>query len=194
MSRIEGTTSLQTKFLRAFKTHPDGPPPELWPSPAVFRNWLRPPAFRTRPQAIVAAVRCPTHPRRALAANRSAEHLATSAAHDSTQDKQDNHLLLRLHHLHYLRQPKPDAPAARGLADPQRPKKEKPKPYKSPDDYPSEREWIRAVNGEQAALAFDRLIALKQKIERDKALEQSTPQPTPDQPHAQPDQPFIERQ
>src|SRR5688500_17300650 len=118
MSRIEGTTSLQTKFLRAFKTHPDGPPPELWPSPAVFRNWLRPPAFRTRPQAIVAAVRCPTHPRRALAADRSAAHLATSAAHDSTQDKQDNHLLLRLHHLHYLRQPKPAATPARGLAGP----------------------------------------------------------------------------
>jgi hypothetical protein len=34
----------QTIFLRAFQENPAGPPPDLWPSPAVFRKWLNRPS------------------------------------------------------------------------------------------------------------------------------------------------------
>ena len=46
MPRIPGTTNRQSAFLRALRTHLDGPPPELWPSPAILRKWLRREPFR----------------------------------------------------------------------------------------------------------------------------------------------------
>ena len=46
MPRIPGTNNQQSAFLRAMRTHLDGPPPELWPSPAIMRKWLRHAGFR----------------------------------------------------------------------------------------------------------------------------------------------------
>ena len=46
MPRIEGTSNRQSSFLRAFRLHHGGPPPEAWPSPAILRRWLRHHGFR----------------------------------------------------------------------------------------------------------------------------------------------------
>ena len=45
MPDIPNTTRAQTIFLRAFRTNPGGPPPSLWPTPAILRKWLRRPGF-----------------------------------------------------------------------------------------------------------------------------------------------------
>ncbi|MGA2496353.1 MAG: hypothetical protein ABSH20_01345 [Tepidisphaeraceae bacterium] len=45
MPRIPGTSNAQTTFLRAFRIHPGGLPPDRWPSPAILRRWLRRPTF-----------------------------------------------------------------------------------------------------------------------------------------------------
>ena len=73
MSDFTGTTRAQTLFLRAFHKHPHGPPPDLWPSPAVLRKWLRRPAFRRALMSLRDANRF-----------RSAHHLSRSAAEAST--------------------------------------------------------------------------------------------------------------
>lgn len=46
MPRITGTTNAQSAFLRTFITNPTGPSAADFPAPAIFRRWLRRPAFR----------------------------------------------------------------------------------------------------------------------------------------------------
>ena len=46
MPRQKDLTHRQTIFLKAFRTHPNGPPPDAWPSPAILRRWRRRPTFR----------------------------------------------------------------------------------------------------------------------------------------------------
>jgi hypothetical protein len=41
MPRIAGTSDAQSRVLRTFHTCPGGPPPDQWPSPTIFRRWLR---------------------------------------------------------------------------------------------------------------------------------------------------------
>ena len=72
MPRIEGTTNQQTKFLRAYRTHPHGPPAELWPSPAIFRKWMRSYAFQRALNKIKDALRYQADIHLATAANRAA--------------------------------------------------------------------------------------------------------------------------
>jgi hypothetical protein len=57
MSDIPGTTRAQTLFLRAFHSSPDGPPPDAWPSPAIFRRWLRSSRFRIALRTVRDAMR-----------------------------------------------------------------------------------------------------------------------------------------
>jgi len=57
MSDTLGMTREQTKFLRAFRKHPLGPPPDAWPSPCVFRRWLRRAAFRSALKSLRDALR-----------------------------------------------------------------------------------------------------------------------------------------
>ncbi|MGH7215132.1 MAG: hypothetical protein ACREIT_10255, partial [Tepidisphaeraceae bacterium] len=46
MADLPGVTRAQTKFLRAFRNHPNGPGASEWPSPWTFRRWMRREGFR----------------------------------------------------------------------------------------------------------------------------------------------------
>lgn len=72
MPNIAGTTRAQTIFLRALREDPTLPA-EAWPTPFIFRKWLRRPAFRRALLSLREACRF-----------RSAYHLASSAADAST--------------------------------------------------------------------------------------------------------------
>ena len=60
MPNLRGTTNKQTLFLRAFRTHESGPPPEMWPSPSILRKRLRKPAFITALRSVQEALRFQT--------------------------------------------------------------------------------------------------------------------------------------
>jgi hypothetical protein len=72
MPDIAGTTRAQSIFLRALRENPSLPP-EQWPTPFLFRKWLRRPAFRRALSSLRDANRF-----------RSAYHLSRSAADAST--------------------------------------------------------------------------------------------------------------
>jgi hypothetical protein len=101
MPRIKGTTSTMNTFLRAFREHPAGPPPEQWPTPAILRRWLRRPAFQ---QALISL--------RKVLQFRAEFHLAAAAANAAhtlhstapTQESQSHKRLIDLLRLSHLRQ------------------------------------------------------------------------------------------
>ena len=74
MPDIPNTTRAQTIFLRAFRTNPGGPPPSLWPTPAILRKWLRRPGFLRALNSILDTLRF-----------QSDFHLANAATHASAQ-------------------------------------------------------------------------------------------------------------
>jgi hypothetical protein len=113
MPRIPHTTDAQSKFLRAFRTNPFGPPPEDWPSPAILRRWLRRPAFRLAMLTLRDALRFQSEFHLAAASAHAARRLAAAASHDEDPSltTRDSYRLL---HLHHLRQRFP-------IADPPRP-------------------------------------------------------------------------
>ena len=167
MPDITGTTRAQTLFLRAFRTNPAGPPPELWPAPALFRKWLRRPTFRSARQTVLAAVRYQTDLHLALAACNSARQLASQPADAPLDEPPNPHQLFRLHHLRQRFQ------IACGLTD-QGPID--PKPPTKPEQL-SEREWVRSMNGDESIKAYDELVALKQaRWAREKAEAQARAQ------------------
>ncbi len=96
MSNINGTTRHQTLFLRAFRNHPNGPPYEMWPSPAVLRKWLRKPAFIRSLRSVQEALRFQTDFHLSNAAKQAAKKLS---AEDSALTTQDLNRLLRHAHL-----------------------------------------------------------------------------------------------
>jgi hypothetical protein len=117
MPRIQGTTDVQTSFLRAFRKNPFGPPPESWPSPSILRRWLRRPAFRSALLSIRETLRFQSDfhlvAASAQAAHRLTSHSiptqdsalptqdsALSPQHSTSFTPQDAYRLLRLHHLH----------------------------------------------------------------------------------------------
>jgi hypothetical protein len=161
MPNVKGTTRHQTLFIRAFRDHPAGPPPELWPSPAVFQRWLTRAHFRKTLQSTLAALRFQTDLHLALAACQTARQIASAPAAPPTPP--DATQLLRLHHLRQR------FPAARDLADTE---PTDPKDPKDPND-PSqltEREWVRSMNGDEAVKAYDELVAMrKERWAREKA-------------------------
>jgi hypothetical protein len=77
MPRIPATTNAQSTFLRAFRTSPTGPAPDQWPSPAVFRRWLRRPAFATALRSLRDALRTQADFHLASAAAQAVQGLAT---------------------------------------------------------------------------------------------------------------------
>ena len=57
MSDISGTSRAQTRFLRAFRKNPAGPPPDQWPSPVILRRWLKRRGFCSAMNSILRALR-----------------------------------------------------------------------------------------------------------------------------------------
>jgi hypothetical protein len=175
MSRIKGTTERQTLFLRAFRTHQSGPPPELWPSPAIFRRWMRRPTFARAVDSLLDAVRLQTDFHLAFAALHSARQVACSAAAPPNPDVPapklpDPNQLLRLAH---LRQRFSAHPAASANGQP--------KPDNDKDKTPviSEREFVRQISGEDGVKAYDELVEMR----RARALRESqNQQPPPSTP------------
>jgi hypothetical protein len=104
MPRIPGTTNAQTLFLRAFRHHPAGPPPEAWPSPAILRRWLQRPAFLEALDAIRAGLRLRTDLHLTAAAVRAAQQLQTPPAPDSPQGTVEYRRSLSLLRLAHLRE------------------------------------------------------------------------------------------
>jgi len=103
MSDIPGTSRAQTLFLRAFHTHPDGPPADLWPSPAIFRKWMRSPAFAAAMDDILATFRFQSDLHLAAVANRAAITLRFLDVTDSRL-RTEQHTLLHVLRLSHLRQ------------------------------------------------------------------------------------------
>jgi hypothetical protein len=170
MSRIQGTTENQTLFLRAFRTHQSGPPPELWPSPAVFRRWLKSPAFRSNLETLLAALRFQTDLHLALAACHTARQITTVPGIPATPP--DPNQLLRLHHLRQR------FPAACGLAD-TKPSDSKPdSDHATKPPVETERQWVERINGKEGVQAYDRLVELWEEHDRN-----------PDQHHTAPSTP-----
>jgi hypothetical protein len=104
MPRIPGTTNAQTIFLRAFRRHPAGPPPEDWPSPAIVRRWLRRPAFLSALADLREVLRFRTDFHLTLAASQAAEQLQSPPTGGSALDPQDHKRLLNLLRLAHVRQ------------------------------------------------------------------------------------------
>jgi hypothetical protein len=105
MPRIPGTTNRQTAFLRALRTHLDGPPPELWPSPAILRKWLRRETFRRALDSIRDTLTYQTDFALASAASSAArKYLAASATADKPPTHQDTLALSRLLRLAHQRE------------------------------------------------------------------------------------------
>ncbi|MCW3005270.1 MAG: hypothetical protein JWQ20_4568 [Conexibacter sp.] len=116
MPRITGTSNAQTTFLRLFRTHPAGPPPETWPNPALLRRWLRRPAFVTALNSLREALRFQVDFHLAAAAAQAAQRLTTPGESPlTTLDLRRLSELLRLAH---LRQRFPAATAAAPTASP----------------------------------------------------------------------------
>jgi hypothetical protein len=118
MPRINGTTNAQSKFLRAFRTHPFGPPPEDWPSPAILRRWLRRPGFHRAFLDLRTAIRMQADFHLAATSATAAHRLAqrATASQDSGLSTQDYLHALRLAHLRQrfpTDPPLPPAPAIR---------------------------------------------------------------------------------
>jgi len=116
MPRIPNTTDSQSKFLRAFRTHPFGPPPDQWPSPAILRRWLRRPGFHRAFLDLRTAIRMQADFHLAAASAQAAHRLAQRAAEsqDSGLSTQDYLQSLRLAHLRQrfpTDPPLPPAPA-----------------------------------------------------------------------------------
>ncbi|MGA2500618.1 MAG: hypothetical protein ABSH20_23000 [Tepidisphaeraceae bacterium] len=82
MPRIPDTTNLQTTFLRAFRK-PGGPPPSLWPSPAILRKWLRHPGFIRALNSILETLRFQSDFHLATAATYASGQLPTPSAESS---------------------------------------------------------------------------------------------------------------
>ena len=76
MPRIAGTSDAQSRFLRTFHTCPGGPPPDQWPSPAIFRRWLRRPGFKRAFDSLQQTLRIQTEFHLAAAATNAAQRLA----------------------------------------------------------------------------------------------------------------------
>jgi hypothetical protein len=171
MPRIPGTSNQQSAFLRAFRTHQNGPPAELWPSPALFRRWMRRPTFARAVDSLLQAVRFQTDVHLAFAACHAARQAAQTAAapHNPAAPAPkppDPNQLFRLHHLrqrfplHANGQPKPN----------------------DDDDKTtvlSEREFVRQISGDEGVKAYDELVEMR----RARAIRESqNQQPPPDAP------------
>src|SRR5687768_3987570 len=129
MPRIPGTSHRQTTFLRAFRNHPNGPPLELWPSPALFRKWMRRPTFARAMESVLAALRFQTDFHLAAAAALAAQSLANPA---SPPEEKTTRYIAQLLRLSHLRQRFPTLPNMK-------PSDEEPKPM-------SEREFVRTIS------------------------------------------------
>lgn len=114
MPRVNGTNNRQTSFLRAFRTHPGGPPPSLWPSPSILRRWLRRPAFKRALDSLLQTLRFQSDFQLAALSAQATSAYATpsptngrarfserndDASQDSALTTQDFSKLLRLAHL-----------------------------------------------------------------------------------------------
>jgi hypothetical protein len=172
MPNVTGTTRAQTNFLRAYAKNSDGPPADLWPSPAVFRKWLRRPRFARALESILAAVRYQTDLHLAHAACNTAKHIAHAAASPpATKDQPPGSkdlapLLLRLHH---LRQRFPAHPAQNGKPDDD-----------STEKVISEREFVRSISGDEGVHAYDELVAMrKERAERERREPEQAQSPKP---------------
>src|SRR5687768_2232433 len=103
MPRIQGTTTAQTKFLRAFRSTPHGPGAEHWPSPAILRRWLRRPGFVHAMRSIRDAMRYQADFQLLSAAASAAHmmHTSVSAADREVETAQLNAMstLMKLAHL-----------------------------------------------------------------------------------------------
>jgi hypothetical protein len=108
MPNVKGTTNKQTLFLRAFRTHPAGPAPADWPSPAILRKWLRKPAFVKALHSLQEALRFQTDFHLSNAATNAARKFA---AQDSELTTQDLNRLLRHAHLRQRFAAIPSVPA-----------------------------------------------------------------------------------
>ena len=98
MADIPGTTRAQTRFLRAFRANPFGPPPQHWPSPTILRRWLRRPVFCQCLRELRCALRVQVDFHLAAADAHAALRLAQppdNAAHWTARDSIDT---LRLAH------------------------------------------------------------------------------------------------
>ena len=96
MPNLPGTTNKQTLFLRAFRNHESGPPPEMWPSPSILRKWLRKPRFIQALRSVQEALRFQTDFHLSNAAKAAARKFS---AQDSELSTQDLNRLLRHAHL-----------------------------------------------------------------------------------------------
>jgi hypothetical protein len=107
MPRIKGTTSTMNTFLRAFREHPAGPPPEQWPTPAILRRWLRRPAFQRALVSLRKVLQFRAEFHLAAAAANAAQSLHATPTQDSelsTQDSRCHKRLIDLLRLSHLRQ------------------------------------------------------------------------------------------
>ena len=183
MPRIPGTTNQQSAFLRAFRTHPNGPPPELWPSPAIFRRWMRRPTFAKTVDSRLQAVRLQTDCHLAFAACQAARQAAQTCAAPASPDPAaqpkppDPNQLFRLHH---LRQRFPANPTSAGTNG----KSQNLEPAEPEPPALTEREWVYQINGQKGLEAYDQFIADKEEYKRAQAQAQSQSQ---DQPSHNPD-------
>ena len=153
MPRIPGTSHRQTTFLRAFRTHPTGPPLELWPSPALLRKWMRRPTFARAMESILATLRFQTDFHLAAAAALAARSLAKPANPDSPPDDSTTRYIAQLLRLAHLRQRFPTLPAA-AQAEPE-------------EKELTEREKVYLSGGEDAVEAFDELVRLRNEDGRE---------------------------
>ena len=107
MPRIPGTTNAQTLFLRAFRHHPAGPPPEAWPSPAILRRWLERPAFLDALDSVRAGLRLRADLHLTAAAAQAAQQLHAPPTADAPQSAEDYRRSLSLLRLAHLREKDP---------------------------------------------------------------------------------------
>jgi hypothetical protein len=108
MFQTRHATRAQSIFLRAFHNNPDGPSPDDWPSPAIFRRWLRSHRFRIALQTVRDAMRVRADLHLSAASSAAAHTLQSVLAATPTNPDAlvDRHLqlnalthLLRLAHL-----------------------------------------------------------------------------------------------
>jgi len=108
MPRIAGTTHAQTIFLRAFRSNPAGPPPDLWPAPSILRKWLRKPAFKRALHSVQESLRFQADFHLASAASLSIRKVL---ADQTPINPQDSSRLLRLCHVRQRFGPSAPLPA-----------------------------------------------------------------------------------
>ena len=88
MPRIPGTTNEQSAFLRAILKNPDGPPPELWPRPAIWRRWIKRDTFRAAMDSLRDALQYETDLHLAYAARNAARAMnLASASFSKSEDR-----------------------------------------------------------------------------------------------------------